>query len=58
MRTVIGAIILLIGIIYVVGAIFHRMIWILAKSLTPGIMLACVVLGAYLLLSGLFKKGK
>jgi len=57
MKILIGAILLLLGIVYVVGAIFHKMMWMFARAFSSGIMLLFVAIGLYLILSSLFKKG-
>ena len=51
MRNIIGIILLLLGVVYILGAIFHRMIWIFARSFSNGIMIVCVLIGIYLLFS-------
>jgi len=55
MKTLIGAILILLGIIYILGAIFHRMLWFLARSFCHGVMLFVVIVGIYCLISGMRK---
>ncbi len=54
MKSLIGLALIAIGVLYVIGTIFNRIIWFISRGLGSGLMIGLVILGVYLL----FKKDK